>query len=382
MPVAEDDVSSLASTLAKTQLSDHHAPAAPTVSSLAETLEQSPFTIFGKVEEVGFFQWRRATHNKQLKSAKLSDFLDRIKMDENPPQVLPVATLNKQLPLPFARTGSRVYCNKFPFSHASLPPLYYAVKKRAAGLDDIDFVFGGSTMSFFVTQPSENDGSVSTKAYSPPNRRRRQYVAMFVPGTKAIWVTKHHAHSVNMSDKGYQVERLASGRSIYDENDLDSSEHLQVIDIGPGYRTLVCAVTDGIDSEGNVVEVTHGNPHYWGTSLALQMISSGSAWLYAARKGQGILRSFQRLPLSDIITRFCSPEDVEEIESRVPAAMRQLRQFADEGLFDGGKAYSISFKEGEMKLEETTQTSTMFPPKSVVDDLLRSAKGSDDDVSS
>lgn len=372
MAVAEADVASLETALSKTHLPDRP-PAAPASASLAEALEQSPFKIFGEVEDVGIYKWRKGTRYKPLGNTQASDFLDRITLDARPPQVTSIDALNRQLPLALAPTSAKVYYNKFPFDNSYLPSLYCAANRRDAGLADVDFVFGGSTMNFLATQPPKRGASGGRKGYVPPSRREKEYVATRVPGTKAVLVAKYHVHPVNLSEAGYQVERFATGGSLVDENDLDSFEHLQVIHIAPGFRTVVCAETDAVDADGNLVEVKSRNARYWGSDLALQMICSGSSWLYAARKDRKRLVSFQRLQLEDVISRCCSKEDVRRIEERLPAAMRKLKYFADEGWFEGGKAYTIAFNEGEMELQ-AIETLTILPPEGILNDVLLSAK--------
>lgn len=375
MAVAEDEVTALANDLAKT-LTTEPVPAVSTVISLAETLAQSPFKIFGQVEDLGFFKWRQGTQFKLLENAQESDFLDRVTLDAKPPQVLPVKNLNDRLPLTFATKRGRGISNKFPFDGTYLPALYATVKRRSAGLQDIDFVFGGSTLHYFETHPSKSArGSSSSKAYVSPNQRGKQYVAMLVPGSKAVLVARCGSMNVNHTEVGYQFERFTTGGAFKDKSDFSVFEHLQVIDIGPGYRTLFSAESDAVDADGNSVEVKSGNPRYFATKLPLQMISSGSAWLYAANKHRDCLRSVKCSSLSEVIDRQCSPGDVRRIESRILDAMRKLKQVADEGRFEGGKtAFSLSFENDELELQAMHRMPQALPSEAIVRAVLRPVK--------
>ena len=68
---------------------------------------------------------------------------------------------------------------------------------------------------------------------------------------------------------------------------LDGDMH--TMKIGKRWTVLFCAEVDAKDDDGSPVEVKASNPHYWGTKVMFQMISSGSSRLCHGEKSRGAL---------------------------------------------------------------------------------------------
>lgn len=159
--------------------------------ALEEALEQSDFTIFSEVQDVGFYQWKQSGTYKAVKDLKASDILERILLARRPPFVVSVDALNKKLPLPFSPRTGKSMTARFPYESTYMAPIYAAVRMKGVRLDDIDFLFGGSTLGFLA------------RGKNFPASLRKTFVAALIPGSTTIAVVRHKEYSFNFCEEGY-----------------------------------------------------------------------------------------------------------------------------------------------------------------------------------
>jgi len=332
----------------------------PSATAFSKALAASKFDIFDDVLDLGHYKWTIGeTSYKKLENLRGSDFVQRISLNANPPIVAPVSALNAKLPQSFASNNAPKHVNKFPYDHTYLPPLYVASAHRGVDLTKLDFVFGGSALHFLGERPrSQSD--------------EKSYVAVLVPGTNTILVAKHHVFPVDPSAPGYQFEKFATGGRLGDKDAEPSIfEHMQTMEIGKKHRALICAELDAVDGNGNPVEIKCSNPAYWGTKLPLQLISSGSAAMYAGKKNYGTLRSVEHMSLSQVIERQCNKASVNKLQENICNALHDLKKFAKEGRLEHGTAScEIAFSTKGLRLDPLPKQIQLFPPPQIVANLL------------
>lgn len=113
------------------------------------------------------------------------------------------------------------------------------------------------------------------------------FIAQRIPGTKSILIAKKKDYEQNLGDFGFQFERHVTV-GLMDTVDFSTVEHMHTMKIGK--RTVLFrAEVDAKDDDGSPVEVKASNPHYWGTKVMFQMISSGSSRLCHGEKSRGAL---------------------------------------------------------------------------------------------
>jgi hypothetical protein len=140
------------------------------------------------------------------------------------------------------------HSNQFPFGHYDVASLCIASKHRNVDLNEIDFIFGGSTLEMLATHDTSST-----------------YMACLVPTTtNTLLVRKCKEYIQNFSDVGFQFERYVTTGNMNESDDVKFIEHLQLMQIGSKFKVLICAEADACDDDGIPIEVKASNPQYWG----------------------------------------------------------------------------------------------------------------------
>jgi hypothetical protein len=160
-------------------------------------LVKTKFTIFTPVSDHGYYEWKPPPVTSPS-YCRLSDvhnaesILRHVELDALPPKLVPLSSERLRLPQFFTSLqNTREYANKYPYGQYHVASLYVASQHRGVDLNDIDFVFGGSTLEM-LAQCDNSD----------------MYIVTRIPGTKkACLVVKFKEYTQNHGDLGFQFER-------------------------------------------------------------------------------------------------------------------------------------------------------------------------------
>ena len=105
------------------------------------------------------------------------------------------------------------------------------------------------------------------------------FIVSRIPGMTCILIAKKKDRTQDLRDIGFQFERYVTGGSMSDTSGKSKHvEHIHMMKIEEK-TVLFRAEVDAADADGSLVEVKASNPHYWGTKVMFQMISSGKSKL-------------------------------------------------------------------------------------------------------
>jgi hypothetical protein len=331
-------------------------PLPPPNSKFEEELRSSSLTIFEPITDLGYFFWKpndSLAYKTFTKVQSKKEILDQIQVNDSmPPTLVDLPSINRQLPKAFAHAHDQTYRNKYPYKMPHIVPLYVAKKHHEVNLDTVDFVFGGSALALLASKKNSVD---------------HRFIGFVVPHTKVVLVAKEKEYIKNYADMGFQFERLVTGGSFTDRHDTTSTEHLHIVKVGGKFQILFCAEVDACcSSNGNPVEVTTGNPRYFGNK-AFQMMSSGSVALCAGSKARGCLTGVRMVPLCSMIQEALLLQSKTSVECNILDGLKELKRAAEK--FAPGEVFEITFQKEKIMLNKATGIDAL-PPASVVQDLL------------
>jgi hypothetical protein len=342
-----------------TKQTDKSKPSPPPNGEFVRELNKTKFTIFTPLSDHGYYMWKPPPVTSSS-YCKLSDIPDagsikrHIELDALPPKLVPVSSL--RLPRSFLSLYSaKEFKNTYPYGQYHVASLYVASQRRGVDLNDIDFVFGGSTLEMLAQCDDSNP-----------------YKAVRIPGTqKACLVVKSKEYTQNKGDLGFQFERLVTGESMNDVSaDVMFMEHLHVMKVGR-YRVLFQAETDAVSDDGPV-EVTASNPYHWGTKSMFQLISNGCATMCQGIKDRSKqLVQVKHVPLSKLARDALMEASCAQLEHNILQGLDALRdEMADS---EEGEEFRIQFSHNEsLYLESRSKKdgAVLLPPSEIVEDLL------------
>ena len=237
--------------------------------------------------------------------------------------------------------------NKYPYGQIDIGCLYVAAKHRGVDLNGIHFAFGGSTLEMLATK----DATLP-------------YITTRIPGTDCILVSKRQVYTQDLSDHGFQFERLVTGKSVPDEGEVEFVEHMHLMKVGD-YDVLFCAETDAIQHE-SPVEIKVSNPRYWGTKVMFQMISSGSTRLCHGEKSRGTVTRILMRNLSTVAKEALAYSSISQLQKNITDGMEAI-----DSQLKHNELRKISFYGGSLKLLPTSErASAILPPSDVVKSLI------------
>jgi hypothetical protein len=321
---------------------------------LQAELDLTAFTVFTSISDLGYYTWTPGGRShKDLSNIRSAiEIIDGIQVDEKPREIVPVSHL--RLPTAFDMSiAPQNYANKYPYGQYEIASLHVASKHRGVELNELDFIFGGSTLEMLA----QNDMS-------------NPYMATRVPGTGTVIVIKCKEYIQNYSDVGFQFERLVTGLNMTNQTDIEYVEHMHIMQVGV-FKIMFCAETDAMDRDGNPIEVKVSNPQYWGTKVMFQMISSGSPTLCHGVKGRNVLTRVNMRRLSDVARDALSSRNHVALERNILNGLTALKEHFND-VEDDGRVYKISFaSDGELLLTlAKTRSAVLLPPIDIVQALL------------
>jgi len=320
-------------------------------------IKMSPFHCFECIADLGYYGWiPPQVPYKDLAAVTASEFKDNVYPHIKPNRVESIDKINSKLPLRYPFLPPQKHINKYPHRSSFVTALYVAVKHRGLKLNDIDFILGGSVLEVLAKKSIRSDV---------------HYLTTLVPGTGIILVGKNDEYEINYSDPGFQFERLVTGKRIMERHDISCTKHLHVMEVS-GYRILFAAEVDAVNENNTAIEITQGNPTYWGTKKAFQMISSGSILLYSGIKKEGKLVKVESKPLSHVIPNGLRGEDQKKLEFNIHQGLSILKKAMESNDIKDGEFLDIVFeRQNSLVLQPFKRgTQCMLPPNDVVKDLL------------
>ena len=99
-----------------------------------------------------------------------------------------------------------------------------------------------------------------------------------VSRTNALVVKKHKVYTCDLTDPGFQHERLVTGKRMSGRHDTGYIERLHLMKMGH-FEVVFSVEVNAVDSDRAAVEIKASNAKNWETKTMLQMFSSVSAKL-------------------------------------------------------------------------------------------------------
>jgi hypothetical protein len=321
---------------------------------LVQALKATNLSIFTPIADLGYFGWTPNGEYKELDEVTVADITESIDVDTKPSLIVPIERLMSKLPMTFESLSPRETTNKYPHKPPHVTSIHVAVRHRGVDMSKVDFFFGGSTLEILATRKISND---------------KEYLVTLLPGTDTIMIASHKEYISDKAAPGYQFERFMTGEGFGDKHKAEEIVHMQLMDVG-GHVVLFNAEVDAMDDNDDPVEVTTGNPRYWGTSKVYQMISSGTHTLYAGNKYRGSLTQVVEHRLPGLITSGFAVVEVMQHECNIKDAMASLLEELEAGKFEGGKrVFSIRFDGMDIVLEPWS-AENVFVPGAVMRELI------------
>ena len=270
----------------------------------------------------------------------------------------------------------------FPNS-ASFALAVYVAQCRGYPVENLDFVFGGSTLKFFALQKN-------------PDRGARYLVQKH---GKTIFVKKAISpsglYTQHFHEQPFQFERLVTGTHMNAQHSDAQSTHLQTMTLFRKYKVLFQAEADAMDEAGNTLEVKCG--HRTGDDLAalfFQMLSNGSSracigvtegakWhllqdlegeekqkLKEQLKTQSQLVKVEVESLVDLANRLDSlgQKKLKFLTYNIAYAIKTLREQASS--MEEGAVYTLGFSGKTLHCKSAAAKFEAFLPKPAVMNLL------------
>jgi hypothetical protein len=260
-----------------------------------------------------------------------------------------------QLDLPqrfYKNLPPQSYSNQYPHGQYNVASLHVATQHRNVSLNDIDFVFGGSTLELLAQQ----DESML-------------YMVMRVPATEnTLLVVNYKEYVKDFSDVGSQFERLVTGLEMNQQKShFPFFVHMTTMLVGDKYNVLFCAEANALDGNDDPVEITTSYPRYWGTKTMFRMISNGCPTICYGNKERDELIGVDIIRLSSVANDALQSWNCKTLQNNIVNGMKAIReQMMDK---EDGYVYRISFEcNGMLKLVPTAILS------SVVENILPSTK--------
>ena len=142
-------------------------------------------------------------------------------------------------------------------------------------------------------------------------------------------------------------------------------EHIHMMKIEEK-TVLFRAEVDAADANGSLVEVKASNPHYWGTKVMFQMISSGSSKLcHGEKSGRWWLDRITLRSLSSISKKALVGFDIKTLETNIVESMKAIQS-----QLKGDGTHEVSFSKGG-SLSLQASVIDLLPPDDIVKALTK-----------
>lgn len=323
-------------------------------TALQSEIDSAGFRIFECLSDLGYFSWnppRNAVCKSLGSIASPDEFKKYIDLDGKPDKLKDPHSVNTFRP--FLSLPEDTHENKFPYGKQDAVSLHVASHHRGVDFSAVDFVFGGSTLEMLATCDASDP-----------------YMVTIIPDTRAIFVVKTKEYIQDLSQPGFQFERLMTGRPMagHDTNSITSTDHLHLMNVGK-HRVLFRAEADATNESGTPVEIKASNPRYWGTKVMFQMISNGSTKLCHGVKSRGSLAGVRVLSLGSVADKALQVSSVDSLERNIEKGMEGLRnQMASAS---SGEAFKVSFVGGSLRLSRVSgRSADILPPEGMMRKLM------------
>ncbi|GAX23405.1 hypothetical protein FisN_15Lu126 [Fistulifera solaris] len=347
-----DAIDELTASLKKQTLEDtveksSHLP--PPGKRFTEELDKTGFTIFRPISDLGFFEWKPDLKVHSPFNKVSVDELKR-QLDVKGAPALLVETRSIRFPVALSYLSPQIYKKQYPLSNYEIVGVYVATKIRGLQLDEIDFVFGGSTLSMLANE----------------NENGKKYLVTKIPGTSVGLIAKDDEYDLNLADSGFQFERVVTGKRIDAREEPTFTEHLQLMQVGP-FKVLFIAEADAL-KDGEPVEVACSSPYYWGIKKCLQCVSSGSPVLCHGTKYRGsTITSITMKALSAMYES--NSVQLRKAQKHIINALVDLKEQLENSTHSGDSEISFSYT-GKINLRDQRGPSKLLPSFDLVKELL------------
>ena len=320
---------------------------------LQKEIDRAGFRIFECLSDKGYFAWtppRDAPYKNLASVTKTKDLsLSCIDLKGKPDPLVEPSTI--RTPKSFLSLAPQEHMNEFPHGKIEIICLHVAATNRGINFAEVDFAFGGSTLAMLATCDDSDP-----------------FMVTCIPGTKTLLITKQKDYIKNISDVGFQFERLMTGRPMDDVLSDDASiEHMHVMNIGT-HRVFFSAETDAM-MQNSPVEIKASNPRYWGTKVMFQMISSGSTNLCVGKKGRGALYGVEIQTLQQVARTALASSKVQALERNILNGMENIQTQMKSA--SPGDVFKVSFRGTSLVLLPTRgRSADILPPANIVRELM------------
>ena len=326
--------------------------------ALQHEINEAAFRIFQCVSDHGYCARKlpgRPRYKNLARVSSTAEIVDCIDLQAKPDQLVPISSL--KFPLTFPSLPPWAFFNTFPFGQNEVSHLYVAARHRGINFDTIDFYFGWSVLDMLAHKDDSNGPHIVTT----------------IPEKHTIIVANRKPYNQNLSDIGYQFERLVTGKDMKARfSCINIIEHLHVMKIGD-YNVLFCAETDAVDENDRPVEVKTTNPRHWRTRVIFQMISNGSSSLCHGLRIERDLQGVEMHSLSSVAEQISLQQhDIRTLEQNILDGMKAMKDQMRTTNHMEESCFKVSFSQSELKLipTKTTRRTAVLPPADIVKRLL------------
>lgn len=326
-------------------------------------LDQAGFVKFRYLADLGYVEWRPAAglRRKNLTSVTAADIERCTFLGRPPGRVVDPAMIALPMSFPVKMPMQKASC-MFPYGQLGAVHLHHAIRNCKLDKLSLDFFIGGSALEVLATQFK-----------AAVSRTRAPFLVMKVPGTDVIMLQLFKKFAQDYASSGFQFERLVLGKGIDELHDVRFVEHVQLMELG-GFRVLMTADVDGVDGEGDSVEIKlETQVSGKGRRTFFQMLASSSLTLMTGvnTKGpRGVLKAVKTRDLAEIAKGLSAPGRVAHLEENILRGMERLKKFDREGVLEGGKVYQLRFNP-DMELRPYPEKNPLLPPEHVLRELLK-----------
>jgi hypothetical protein len=251
---------------------------------------------------------------KPFRDVTAQDVLHGLRQqDAKPRQVVPLSSL--RLPMAFKQLPEQRVGNTFPFDAGFAVPLYVA-QERGVDLRSVDFVLGGSALNVLASRKIDRNNSCEAM----------RYLVQKCPVTGVTVLAKSAVYSTDYGSKGFQFERLLTGRDLDDDLDRRHFESLQLIKVA-GFTVLFAAEVDAVDIFGMPVELRSSRMRCRQRTMKtmFQMMSSGTETLVQAGRIGPVLTDVSASSLDDVVGMLAA-ESLAAAAGSIAEALRALKR--------------------------------------------------------
>ncbi len=177
-------------------------------------------------------------------------------------------------------------------------------------MNETDFCFDGSFLGLLATI---SDGST---------RGLTSYRASRLPGTKCIIVVNRKSYKKDLSESGFQLERLLTGKELEDTTSTETVEHMHIMKINDMCVLFIAEIDAFNESNNNLVEIklTFVPKARQSVLLFFQMLSNGSSVLFHMDH----TRKIQSMLLSEVANRILPYANHQSLEKNIINRMSQV----------------------------------------------------------